>query len=183
MHSDENGAHNGINLRELAEDCGIPEGNIEFTDGYTLRVGLPDHRMAQLYSAFDVLLAASYGEGFGIPVVEAQACGTPVIVSDFTAQPELCGAGWKIPTQPFHDFLQRSWFGVPSVGAITEALIEARGRSTAEVAAQAGEARRFALQYDQPAVWDRYWLPVMRELEGRLPGSWVDVTIAGPVAA
>ena len=30
------------------------------------------------------------GEGFGIPIIEAQACSTPVIVTDFSSMPERC---------------------------------------------------------------------------------------------
>lgn len=36
------------------------------------------------------------GEGFGIPIIEAQAAGCPVIVTDCTAMTELCLSGWLI---------------------------------------------------------------------------------------
>jgi glycosyltransferase involved in cell wall biosynthesis len=181
LHSDENGAHNGIDLRVLAETCGIPPENIDFTDGYTLRVGLPDERMAQLYSAFDVLLAPSYGEGFGIPVVEAQACGTPVIVTDWTAQTELVGDGFAVPAQPWYDPLQPSFFGIPSIGAIVEALKQIRDRSDRDRQACRKIARAFAKGYDQPHVWDKYWAPIFDQLEGRLPGSMRGVELAGAI--
>ena len=50
-----------------------------FSDQYTYLLGWPEERMAQLYNAFDVLSLASSGEGFGIPLIEAQACGVPVV--------------------------------------------------------------------------------------------------------
>lgn len=45
--------------------------------------------LAKLYSIADVVLSLSYRETFGMTIVEANACGTPVIVYDNTAQPEL----------------------------------------------------------------------------------------------
>jgi hypothetical protein len=45
-----------------------------------------------------------------------------VIVSDFTAQPELVGSGWVVEVQPFWDNAQRSWFCTPQVGSIVDAL-------------------------------------------------------------
>ena len=38
--------------------------------------------MAGWYRSLDVLSACSYGEGFGLPILEAQACGSPAIVTD-----------------------------------------------------------------------------------------------------
>lgn len=45
--------------------------------------------LAELYSASDILLSLSYGETFGMTMAEAYACGTPCIVYDNTAQPEI----------------------------------------------------------------------------------------------
>lgn len=45
--------------------------------------------LAEYYSAADVLLSLSYEETFGMTIIEAMACGTPAIVYDNTAQPEL----------------------------------------------------------------------------------------------
>lgn len=45
--------------------------------------------LAQLYSMADILLSLSTGETFGMTMAEAYACGTPVIVYDNTAQPEI----------------------------------------------------------------------------------------------
>jgi glycosyltransferase involved in cell wall biosynthesis len=49
--------------------------------------------LAALYSAAGALLFPSLAEGFGWPVIEAQACGCPVICSDVQPFPEVAGEG------------------------------------------------------------------------------------------
>ncbi|MCS7028945.1 MAG: glycosyltransferase family 4 protein [Bacteroidia bacterium] len=44
-----------------------------------------------LYGAADCLLYISYFEGFGIPIIEALACGCPVITSNVSSMPEIVG--------------------------------------------------------------------------------------------
>ncbi|MGI8412549.1 MAG: glycosyltransferase family 4 protein [Solirubrobacteraceae bacterium] len=50
-----------------------------------------DQRLVELYNAADVLLFPSSAEGFGFPVLEAMACGTPVVASDIPALREIGG--------------------------------------------------------------------------------------------
>lgn len=45
--------------------------------------------LAGLYARADIVLSLSYGETFGMTIAEAYACGTPCIVYDNTAQPEI----------------------------------------------------------------------------------------------
>lgn len=66
------------------EDLGLRE-DVIFT-GY-----VPDEDRPRLLSAAEVFVYPSFFEGFGMPVVEAQACGTPVITSNTTALPEAAG--------------------------------------------------------------------------------------------
>ena len=47
--------------------------------------------MVALYSAADVFLFPTLYEGFGIPVIEAQSCGTPVLMSNVSSLPEVGG--------------------------------------------------------------------------------------------
>ena len=47
--------------------------------------------LVKLYSQADLLLWASLNEGFGLPPLEAMACGTPVVASHVTSMPEVCG--------------------------------------------------------------------------------------------
>ena len=54
------------------------------------------------YSAADLFVYPSIYEGFGLPPLEAMACGTPVIVSDVSSLPEVVGdAGLVVnPREP-----------------------------------------------------------------------------------
>lgn len=54
---------------------------------------VPDEEMPIIYSLADIFLFPTLYEGFGIPVLEAQSCGTPVITSGITALPEVAGQG------------------------------------------------------------------------------------------
>ena len=49
--------------------------------------------LAQLYSMADILLSLSYAETFGMTMAEAFACGTPCVVYDNTAQPDIVSPG------------------------------------------------------------------------------------------
>jgi glycosyltransferase involved in cell wall biosynthesis len=48
-------------------------------------------QLAAFYSHADALLFPSWIEGFGLPLVESMACGTPVITSGSSAMPEIAG--------------------------------------------------------------------------------------------
>lgn len=52
---------------------------------------VPDADLPALYSGALCLAYPSYFEGFGLPVIEAMRCGTPVIAADRTSLPELVG--------------------------------------------------------------------------------------------
>jgi len=55
-------------------------------------LGEPDDRsLVEIYNIADALVAPSLYEGFGLTVLEAMACGTPVITSNTTSLPEVAG--------------------------------------------------------------------------------------------
>lgn len=54
---------------------------------------VPDEDMPALYSAAELFIFSTLYEGFGVPVLEAQACGTPVVTSNVSALPETAGEG------------------------------------------------------------------------------------------
>ncbi len=59
--------------------------------------GISDQMLPHLYRAAMVMAYPSFAEGFGIPPLEAMACGCPVITSATTALEEVVGsAGWQV---------------------------------------------------------------------------------------
>jgi glycosyltransferase involved in cell wall biosynthesis len=155
------GLEHGLNLPALFDRFEIPDEAVLVTDQAALEFGVSPQSMARLYNSFDVLLNPSYGEGFGIPIVEAQACGTPVIVSDWTSMSELCGAGWKLPGgEPVYDNQHESFFACPQVVQIVEALEDAYENA----AGLREKAREFAVQYDADGVTSEFWVPALEAL-------------------
>lgn len=156
-----NGPKKGVRLDHLCDSVGIPPDAVGFAPQFDYEVGtIPSHVLAQIYSSMDVLLNPSYGEGFGIPIVEAQACGTPVIVTDWTAMPELCGAGWVVGGDPYYDPSHYSYFMSPSIGGLVEALEDAYGRA----GSLREQAREFSLGYDADTVTEAHWKPTLEAL-------------------
>jgi glycosyltransferase involved in cell wall biosynthesis len=52
---------------------------------------VPDSQLPSLYRSAEALIFASLYEGFGLPVLEAMACGTPVVTANTSALPEVAG--------------------------------------------------------------------------------------------
>lgn len=160
LHTDLYGAFGGWKLEPLLEAVGLTPEQVIFADPIGYRYGLSQQSVAGLYTAMDVYLGASYGEGFGVGTIEAQACGTPVIVSNFAASPELVEDGWLVEGQPLYDPAQYAWFSVPSIPSIVSALNSAyeRGRGRSEKAIEGMK------QYDADFVYKTWWKPVLEKL-------------------
>ena len=152
----------GVDLTRLAADLGIRDSVI-FADQFAVASGMmgaPD--LAKWYGVLDVLSNCSYGEGFGLPVIESQACGTPVITTAFSAMIELTGAGWCVAGEPYWNRGHNGWWMRPSAHAICAAYEDA----FEQAATMREDARKFALQYDADKVLREHWIPVLRDLLG-----------------
>lgn len=69
--------------QKRADDLKISD-DVIFTDF------IPLEDLPLFYNCADVLVYPSFYEGFGLPPLEAMACGTPVIASNVTSLPEVC---------------------------------------------------------------------------------------------
>ena len=64
---------------------------LQLTDDVIFAGRVPDADLPALYSGADCFLMPSLYEGFGIPVLEAMACGAPVVCSKASSLPEVAG--------------------------------------------------------------------------------------------
>ncbi|MBO45362.1 MAG: hypothetical protein CMJ96_00530 [Planctomycetes bacterium] len=81
-------------LRELAATEGVSE-SIDWIEN------VPDKQLPGLFSAASALLQPSFYEGFGLPILEAMATGTPGVVAEASCLPEIAGGIW--PSAPPDD--------------------------------------------------------------------------------
>jgi glycosyltransferase involved in cell wall biosynthesis len=160
LHSEPSPVFGGFNLPNLLKAVGLSDEFVRVLNSDVNRTGYPEEFLAGVYTASDVMLQATYGEGFGVPVIEAQACGTRVITSNWAATQDLAGEdSFLVDGQPFWDEPQAAFYQIPNIGSIVNALKLAydapRGVSKASI--------DFAKQFDVDQVWNWYWMPFLRE--------------------
>lgn len=158
----------GLNLRAVAGRLGISDA-VDFPDAYSYATGIiGTEAMAAWYRSLDVLSNCA-NEGFGLAVLEAQSCGVPVVVSDCSAGPELCGAGWKVPGELEWTDGHNSWWLNPYPKAIEAAYENAwLTREEGRMPALRAKARAFAEQYDADLVLKRDWVPALEAITERM---------------
>ena len=154
----------GINLKELCRTLGLQDC-VFFPKQEEYNLGLSSEELTEVYNSFDVFLLPSSGEGFGIPIIEAQACGIPVIVCNFTAMPELVGGGWILKDLQKRWTYQNSWWVEPSIDEIVDCLEQAYQMSKdGSIVVLKERAREKALEYD----WDNLvsmWDDILKDIE------------------
>lgn len=164
LHTEPFGKQSGFVLPTILQACGVPPEKVMFCDPIAYQYGISQETLAAIYSAWDVGLFCNYGEGFGIPQVEAQACGVPIITSNFAASAELASPdSFLVNGQPFWDAGQNSWFNIPLVSGIVEALEQAYQRGRKEFP----ETIAFAKQYDADTIFNDFWKPLISKLSAK----------------
>lgn len=89
IHTKQNTSE-GYDLESVRKEIGIPVSNIIWpSDDDYGEVG--NEYLNAWYNTFDIMLNVSMGESWGLTITEAQAAGTPCIVTDFTSMPEQLG--------------------------------------------------------------------------------------------
>ena len=151
----------GVDIPQLIETFDIDPNTLKWADEYALQTAYPASKMAIIAAAADVLLLPTRGEGFGLPVLEYAAVGTPAIVTDFATSPELCFDGWLLEYEPEWSW-QNALVAKPGVAAIVEALEAAyadRDNPRRKAACIEG-ARAYHIDH----VFATYTVPVLQKI-------------------
>ena len=150
----------GFNLPQLADHLGL-QGAVMFSPQYELVTGaIPPEAVADWYGMCDVVTNVG-NEGFGLPFIEAQACGTPVVYGGWGTGPEVVGAGFRVKGQEHWNRVHAAEWHVPFIASI----VQAYERAYTQAAALRGKARAAAMAWDADQVCADYWGPVLASLD------------------
>ena len=151
------------NFMEFTEEYGLTNHIIGPARNLTLDP-IEDVDLSDLYALVDVLVLPSWGEGFGLPIIESMSCGTPVIATNTSSIPELVqGHGWLIDTIPEDMWVDVPvWlpllaaYPVPNLRSLLQCMDEAY-ENPEKRKAYGKASREFALNYDWSKLmpqWD-----------------------------
>ena len=138
-------------LRDLIRELKVDD-NVEFLDF------VPDNKIVEFYNSLDVLVFPSEWEGFGIPILEAQRCGVPVVIrSDSHIPPEVSRFALKADSEE------------DMAGRILELLT---------MPALRNERSKIALEYSRQFSWEKtaretldVYERVFQDRNGSVPGK------------
>ena len=123
IHTEPTPMFQGLDLVKLCNDARVNVADqVIFPDQYQYFKGYPAQYLAMIYNAADAFMGNSMSEGFGIPLIEAQACGVPVIATNFSAMPELVRWGYNIDPLDLFWTPMNAWQAFPDKNGIVDAL-------------------------------------------------------------
>jgi len=101
MHTSLNDPSATVNISELIDALGLKH-HVVFSQ-FHWDQGLPTSDLRLLYNMADLYIAPHGGEGFGMPIGEAMACGTPFVASDYCTTREFAGESFErgIPSEVY----------------------------------------------------------------------------------
>ena len=160
------GHSRGHDLFTMVEDFGL-ENHVRMSDQYAYIAGtMGADAMAEWYQSLDVLSNASHGEGFGIPLLESQACGVPVVTTQASAMTELCGSGWLVEGEPYWNPYHHAEWVRPSIRKILAAYEKAYTARHSKM--YRDKAAAFAQPYEYGLVAREYWKPFLEKVQSDL---------------
>jgi glycosyltransferase involved in cell wall biosynthesis len=172
IHTEPSTKYSGVDMFALLRDLGIGD-RVYFPNQYEYALGMSTDYLAMMYNAADAFLGAAMAEGFGIPIIEAQACGTPVIVTDFSSMPELVRWGYRVAPRDMVWSPLNAWQAWPDVDGITEALEELYAQwhdqgNTWEMRQRLWASEQIHQEYSWDTITRDQWAPLMTRLAGEV---------------
>ena len=162
IHTEREGElYSGENLKRYEELYG--DKGIVYAPQYEYCCGtLPESYLTACYNAADVYLCTSTGEGFGLPIVEAQACGCPVIAPNFGSMADNVFTGSLVSGQMFNSWeVGSECFLVDNndiAGTLCKYNAGVRGDVSSAVIAS------LVSQFDIKAVTENHLLPMLKDI-------------------
>jgi len=153
----------GDDIRDMASTHGLTPKNLYFPNQYEYVHGMiTTEHLRNIYSAADVFLHAAMGEGFGLPIVEAQACGCPVVAPKSTSMTELVEHGTLVSAGVWWQmFSSTEQFIVDPAGLHAALTAEYLNRK---------DRQAHCLKYDIRNVYKKYLGPLLKKIEtGEIP--------------
>lgn len=151
----------GFPITEYARFLGIGS-KIWYTPLAEMQTAFDNSKMSILYNILDCYLMPSRNEGFGIPSIEAQACGIPVIVNDFSAQPELVkeGVTGEICKVAYRQYTPLgSYVGIPDYRDLLDKMLKIHETYTPKNKKAA--TKHIRATYSNNVVFPRHWKPFL----------------------
>ena len=153
----------------------------------TVSFGVSVEGLAKIYNLFDIYVQYAICEGFGMPQVEAAACGIPVAATDYSAMRDVVRAthGYPIPVQTFFREMEtNAERAYPDNNALAQILLKFFAQSEADRVQQSVNVRNHTIKRycwdDTVKVWEKY-LDTYQPSE--LQGHWDASPLIHPIPA
>ena len=163
-----------VNLLPEIMQLGLGE-KVMWPEERAVREGVPEWQgdnyesgwdMIKMFNCFDVLLGTTGGEGFFMPGLEAQACGCPIVVTDYSAAPEILGAGYTVG---WDDYVitnsPGTRYALVDIDKGAEALAKVMNSDRERMARRASA---FAERFSWDRIAEQYWKPFLEDCESEL---------------
>jgi glycosyltransferase involved in cell wall biosynthesis len=123
-----------------------------------------DEMMANRYRGMDVMCLPTKGEGFGIPLIEAQGVGCPVLTTGASTGPELCSTQYLMtPKEDEWQWFNKEWRPSLNANTIFEGL--ERVYNDPERLKVSLKGYMFSKEYDWDNLYIKYWRPILDQIE------------------
>jgi len=167
LHTDVHNYIYGFDLNSMLKFFGLDDITY-VSDPYYFITQLPYEKMPDIYGMFDVNLMCTSREGFGMPILEAQACGVPSIVTDFASASELTHPDLRVKVQAKIMTPIISWTAVPDAWEAAQ-KIEMLWKSPEKMEYY----KKWSLENAQKYDWDGElikgrWIKTMDKIEDDL---------------
>jgi len=169
LHTDMTGYFTGgSDLIQMAKAYGLGNDSVIFVSQYDYNTGqIGMDYLNLVYNASDVHLNCCYGEGFGLPIMEAQACGCPTIVPDFAAATEV-GQCSKVKKGTLYGTVPGAMQFMVDTDSVVRALEEEYGRFLMGREDHRQRIHENTEPWQVENVAKNYLAPILKKIEGEL---------------